>query len=394
MRETGHEPTVEYVHNMRARERNENRRPRDRVEMNGRSVRWFCMMVARSGFVLFMLGCVLAGNAIALQCVRSSVETRFSEAEVIVVGRASHCVATSYASIVHTLSMGSDWKIVINNDRAYQLTIDVIERFKGDSDSYQVLMVPFGPDVLPVCSEGRDLIDERNKYQPWLFYIYRRKNTENSHEPPELRAEAARLNRDKPELFIGSLCSHDRPLGGMNSDNELEDLRTLRGASDRKRLSDSQQRPPPELLAKPKAGPWKTFLLLLEGLGLVIALLDYMGWSKRLQDKIDHYRYGLFFWLISRKHEKLAVKVIQILWFPAFALSVAVVYGLFTGAIWWIDASVLWLGITLAPLLALYVCLPLFYNFLLTINRPPSKTMGFIGLVVALSSFTLQRLSA
>ena len=131
----------------------------------------------------------------------------------------------------------------------------------------------------------------------------------------------------------------------------------------------------------------------MQARGLIIALLDFTGWSKRLQDGIDHHRLRFFFWLLNKKHEQLADRIIQILWFPAFALSIAVAYGLFTGAIWWLNASMLWLGITLVPLIMLYACLPLFYNLLLTINRSPSKTMGFVSLIVALSSFILQRMS-
>ena len=369
--------------------------------MNSGFCKWLVTQRAGIALALSILGAASVGNVFALQCVDSTTASRLRGAEAVIIGRAVQFVGTTYASISHgcTYERGQEtkceWKL--NQDPSFQVTIQALVKFKGDRDTYDVL-IPFGRFPWHPMNPGgmQRLVDE-----PWLFYIGR---TTGIYEgaPLELQAEAARLNSGKPELLTWmSSCTHNVPLKMINAD-QLEELRRLgRELVSRETMvysptTVSQHRLSafPEKPSVDSSGrSWKAFLLFLEGVGLIVALLDFTGWSKRLQDGIDHYRFRFFFWLLNKKHEKLSEKIIQILWFPAFALSVAITYGLFTGAIWWLNASMLWLGITLVPLLMLYVGLPLIYNLLLTINRSPSKTMGFASLVVAVSSFVLQRIS-
>ncbi len=372
--------------------------------MNAGSRQWLFTQRAVRAAASAILAWSFAGNAYALSCSNSSPASRMREVEVVVIGRVVQFESASYASISKSATFQQNeepkWEWEINKYPSFRVTIQVLVNIKGDRDTYDVL-IPFFPsnsvEMLSLHHFRQHLADE-----PWLFYISRRGGVYEG-APSELRAEVTRLNSDHPEFFtLMGACSHNAALRTINV-HQFEELRTLsqRWIVERKmseaQLTDSRAFPAAwhvKVRVDPYSGALKSLLLFLEGLGLIIALLDFTGWSKRLQDGIDHYRFRYFFWFLNKKPEQRFDKIIQVLWFPAFGLLVAVVYGLITGGIWWFKTAMLRWGITFAPFLVLYVCPPLVYNLLLTINRSPYKAVGFASLVIALSSFILQRITA
>jgi hypothetical protein len=137
----------------------------------------------------------------------------------------------------------------------------------------------------------------------------------------------------------------------------------------------------------------KITLEVLELLGLLIAGLDFLGISPKIQAWIDKRRRGYFFWLDAKGNEKIAfsnafsgvislASTVLLIWFcyasythdPAAPVILA----------WWFLVGV-------APFLFLFVVLPSLYNLLLIINRSPSKTVGSFAFGLALVSWGLQR---
>jgi hypothetical protein len=133
-------------------------------------------------------------------------------------------------------------------------------------------------------------------------------------------------------------------------------------------------------------------LTILEGIGLVIALLDFKGWSKRLQSTIDTGQYKIFLWLRGKGHEKLADAFAGFIGLPGMILFGWGLYALFFRSDW--SALGWWLLVTLGPILFLLVLLPILYNSFRLINRAESGVLGTIGLFVALGSFTLHTFGA
>lgn len=127
------------------------------------------------------------------------------------------------------------------------MKIKVIESFKGDRASYQVLMAQYhavfgepNPSSATVCPSSDHLRDE-----PWLFYIHR---PVPQHEMPakawgaqDLRALVKRLNRGKPEQFVGGLCSYDAPV--RLAQQEIDELRRLVAMAPLRRTEGAPRRP-------------------------------------------------------------------------------------------------------------------------------------------------------
>jgi hypothetical protein len=136
---------------------------------------------------------------------------------------------------------------------------------------------------------------------------------------------------------------------------------------------------------------FKTLLSILELAGLVIAIFDFKGWSRKIQAGIDWVRLWLFDWLSKEGHVTLANAIGNYVWRPGFALSIAIPIGYF------ISSPCLWALITayvvlmFVPMLLLLLFLPIFYNLLRFINKPKTGTVGTVSLLVALGSFFLQR---
>jgi hypothetical protein len=136
---------------------------------------------------------------------------------------------------------------------------------------------------------------------------------------------------------------------------------------------------------------FQTFLSTLELLGLLTALLDFTGYSQHIQTRINARRYKFFRWLKNKGNERLADAIGNKIWFPLFILSLVLFYALFTNAPYLGRVALLYYSLSIAPLILLFIVLPIFYNFLLLINKPPSGTVGTISLLIALGSFFLQR---
>jgi hypothetical protein len=137
---------------------------------------------------------------------------------------------------------------------------------------------------------------------------------------------------------------------------------------------------------------FKTSLAILEGLSLLTAFLDFTGWSQAIQKRVDKHRRRLFNWLYDKKHERLADAIGKIVWFPAAVLAFAIAGAYFVGSRYlgvMIGGYVL---LTIVPIVVLFLLLPMFYNFLLFINKPPSGTVGTVSVSIALASFVLQHL--
>ena len=129
----------------------------------------------------------------------------------------------------------------------------------------------------------------------------------------------------------------------------------------------------------------------LEFSGLVLALLDFTGWAKLVQATIDEKRYKLFSWLHGKGNERLVEKLLWFIGVPAWLLFGWGFYALITDLELALPIFAGFVIVSLGPLVLLFLLLPLFYNLLLTMNRPPSGTLGTIGLTVAFVSFVLQR---
>jgi len=137
---------------------------------------------------------------------------------------------------------------------------------------------------------------------------------------------------------------------------------------------------------------FKTFLAILEGLSLLTAFLDFTGWSRKIERRVDKHRRRLFDWLYEKNNERLADAIGKIVWFPAAVLAFAIAGAYFVGSEY---LGVMMGGYALlimVPLLVLLLLVPMFYNFLLFINKSPSGTVGTVSISIALTSFILQHL--
>jgi hypothetical protein len=140
----------------------------------------------------------------------------------------------------------------------------------------------------------------------------------------------------------------------------------------------------------------KSLLVILEMLGLALAVLDFIGLSSNVQHWIDKHRYRLYGWLDRKEHEKVAHSkpYALIIMVPSWILFAWFWYALVTKSslTWPLYGS--WMLVTIGPLLLLYVLLPILYNFLLLINRSGGKTVGTVGLSIAILSSIVQRVWA
>lgn len=137
----------------------------------------------------------------------------------------------------------------------------------------------------------------------------------------------------------------------------------------------------------------QSLLVILEVLGLLLATLDLIGVSPKIQVLIDKYRYKYFKWLYLRGNEKVATKTLFVVCYsvPVWSLFAWFWYALLTKSPDAGQVFVWWAAVALGPLVLLFLLLPLVYNALLLINSSKSKTVGTIAFVAAVLSSVLQR---
>lgn len=133
-----------------------------------------------------------------------------------------------------------------------------------------------------------------------------------------------------------------------------------------------------------------TALAILEGIGIVLALLDFTGGARKLKNFLDKIIFYTFLdWLLGKGHEKLFNKIAPYISGVAYALFILTIYAWFSE---WEYLPYL-LGSSMfmfyIPAIVIFIGIPIIYNFLRLISLPPSGIVGTLSLVTALGSLVL-----
>src|SRR5688572_8410632 len=96
---------------------------------------------------------------------------------------------------------------------------------------------------------------------------------------------------------------------------------------------------------------FQTFLSTLEFLGLVTAFLEFTGWSKRIQSRIDRFGYHFSHWIFNKGLERAARAVGLYIAIPTQILLVVVLYGLLVRGQYFSGTGSVLLFLTYVPVL-------------------------------------------